>query len=522
LGGRIEGTIVEAKDKHAIPTCRVNVVGFPHSTITDERGRFAVDGLWSGSFSLEVQHPRGGRTLEFEITGQDTGVTRIAIELEPHGNVGSISLRPSSGSGVEDSLAVVVGEIVDESGEPLSLASVTLLGDGFMRLNNRIQVKRFTTRTGTNGRFAIRNVPPGNYDARAELWTHIPITMNNIDIGRGSHTLLRFELARPPGQTFGRIEGRITDAASGAPVPYANVFLAGTTAGAVSARDGSFSLDGIPSGTYVLRVRAMVYRRADQDSVVVRANRTSQVDVAATTVWSPHTANRTTEERSRCDVHDRRMEKVVLPISYGCGGGPDREYTAARATAFPNAESWWGRGGPVVVGPGGAARKVLDFICPECVDSRNRFLTDNRYKPSSSRPRPDWRRHSVGDVFSFSGPPDLEHEPLHSSGATARGRFVSETLRLDYDLSVFPTSIRSFRDERFDRFDELIGNRYALVVTNRAPVEIGGYAHVVEVFARFVSVHEWPLRVAVYAKDDEARAEALAIARSLEFPHDPR
>src|SRR5687767_9336736 len=50
----------------------------------------------------------------------------------------------------------------------------------------------------------------------------------------------------------GAIAGRVTAAATGAPLADVQVFVVGTTRGAVTADDGRYRIDGVPPGARVL------------------------------------------------------------------------------------------------------------------------------------------------------------------------------------------------------------------------------------------------------------------------------
>ncbi|MBU2948070.1 TonB-dependent receptor [Zobellia uliginosa] len=54
------------------------------------------------------------------------------------------------------------------------------------------------------------------------------------------------------------VSGKITDTEG--PVPFANLYLKGTTYGTSANEDGSYSLEKIPSGTYILKVSAIGYQ----------------------------------------------------------------------------------------------------------------------------------------------------------------------------------------------------------------------------------------------------------------------
>jgi TonB-dependent receptor len=72
-----------------------------------------------------------------------------------------------------------------------------------------------------------------------------------------------------------RITGTVTDAATGEPLPGANVYLAGTAIGAISDLKGNYQIQRVPAGTHTLKVRFIGYKekeyqvRIEEDEVKV-------------------------------------------------------------------------------------------------------------------------------------------------------------------------------------------------------------------------------------------------------------
>lgn len=60
-------------------------------------------------------------------------------------------------------------------------------------------------------------------------------------------------------QTTSTISGRVTDAATGGPLPGANVLLKGTSLGASTNLDGKYAISDVPAGSYVLEVSYIGY-----------------------------------------------------------------------------------------------------------------------------------------------------------------------------------------------------------------------------------------------------------------------
>jgi TonB-linked SusC/RagA family outer membrane protein len=84
-----------------------------------------------------------------------------------------------------------------------------------------------------------------------------------------------------PAQTPGRITGRVTDKAGGAPLEGAQVRIEGTNFGAMTGPDGRYTIARVAAGAYQLRVIRIGYQSA-LAPVTVRANDAATADFSLT------------------------------------------------------------------------------------------------------------------------------------------------------------------------------------------------------------------------------------------------
>ena len=83
------------------------------------------------------------------------------------------------------------------------------------------------------------------------------------------------------GQT-GKIVGKVVDATNGAPLPYANIVIDGTTMGAASDMQGEFIIINVPPGVYKISAMMVGYRKMTVENVRVFVDRTTHVNFRLT------------------------------------------------------------------------------------------------------------------------------------------------------------------------------------------------------------------------------------------------
>ncbi|HLF14369.1 MAG TPA: TonB-dependent receptor [Bacteroidota bacterium] len=76
----------------------------------------------------------------------------------------------------------------------------------------------------------------------------------------------------------GALRGKVTDSRSGAPLPYVNIMIVGTTLGAASTEDGSYLIGGIPPGVYDVQASLIGYEPEVRPGITIDADRESSMD----------------------------------------------------------------------------------------------------------------------------------------------------------------------------------------------------------------------------------------------------
>ncbi len=229
-----------------------------------------------GSFTLT-----GLADAPYEVSATATGyVLGRPVEVRP---------GPEAMELVLDECGRIAGRVLAAGGRAAERAIVDLvhLGDGAERTVRSIG-------TGAGGTFALENVPPGRYriDAKADGSVAVQGTGFDLDPGESIEDAV-VRLGRG-----GRVRGRVVDD-GGRPIADAMIdlfpsdtdrttpvtesaFLEATARRrSTSASDGTFVLDAVPEGSFVVRVAADARATTWSDAVVVDGSDTATVgDVA--------------------------------------------------------------------------------------------------------------------------------------------------------------------------------------------------------------------------------------------------
>ena len=179
-GYRIAGIVVSKTDGHPLARARVIVRDTKdpqkfESVVTAEDGKFDFRGIPVGKYSLNGAK-RGFITAAYDqhdefstaiVTGAGLKTEALVLRLAP--------------------AAVISGKILDESGEPVRHASVTLYYDDHTSGVDQIQQSR-SAQTDDQGAYEITPLMPGTYflSASAKPWYAVHPSSNAPGSGRAS------------------------------------------------------------------------------------------------------------------------------------------------------------------------------------------------------------------------------------------------------------------------------------------------------------------------------------------------
>ena len=276
------------------------------TSLTNEQGRYRIEGVAPGRYVIGFQH-EALRAFRVEAPARRVDVTASAtaadstmfvdLAMPSAAELKAILCGPN-----EQASGLIVGRVVDgRTGASLEGAAVTVgwrewaVQDDTLRLRPTERTSRgredgtyLICRASTEELLAVTVAKEGYLTLRSDL------TIPNAGVLRRDHTLA--ESARSVGS--GRVTGHVTRS-DGAPLSSARVAIPSLGLEQTVA-DGRFSFNKLPSGRWLLEVRALGFAR--WDSVVeVDPNGSDEVAVAMVALAYPLKEARVVAPRSMAD-----------------------------------------------------------------------------------------------------------------------------------------------------------------------------------------------------------------------------
>lgn len=244
----ISGVVVNAVTSDPLPNAKVSVFGAPMPVMTDNNGRFQLDGINAGSHTVQVEKEG------YALGGAFDGLHVAASEGEQVKNL-IIRLTPE---------AVITGRVLDQGGMPVSARLSLNLASNAGSVRSAFSSK--------NGDFRINKVPPGEYKLEASPFptasalqtTYYPTaaTLDSAGVIRitageqiSAITIVMQAIRLSP--VTGKFTGEIPPGRMAHIAAEQRPRLRGNATRSILLRpDGSFSLP-LPDGNYTLKVNAI-------------------------------------------------------------------------------------------------------------------------------------------------------------------------------------------------------------------------------------------------------------------------
>jgi hypothetical protein len=265
-------TLVDAPSNDGV---LVRIQGTPLVTVTDEAGIYRFLNVEQGAYRLTFEKPGfvPGAIDVVVVGGEDTRADSVLLEREVAAQERAGSAPISRADLAGDRMILGRLSVVDSSGNEVK---------DYSRVTVALDNSDYVVTPDEGGRFEFTRLPAGIYTVLASLDGSTPRSYL-ADVRQNKVAELTIELAPAPAQkpAPGIVKGKIEleADASGQPPDASGVqvALAGTRLIVAPAPDGTFKIEDVPPGTYVLTASRDGYEPARLDAVDVQAGQTVDV-----------------------------------------------------------------------------------------------------------------------------------------------------------------------------------------------------------------------------------------------------
>lgn len=238
-------------------------------TVTDDNGS-AVAGakvvLKSADGKQEIDSTETGADGTYEFAGIRPG--EYLVEVAKTSEYGAASETAQVDPGVKNNRDIrvnradggVEGTVVDENGNAVANATVTIYGDGVEE----------ELSTNAEGKFALTGLRPGNYRVEVAATTEYGATAGTFTVEPGSTATLTLEVNRNKSTVSGQVSDDAHQVIEGADVTITDV--EGTVvATETTDADGNFTVENLAPGTYTAAIDETETHNADSKEFTVVA-----------------------------------------------------------------------------------------------------------------------------------------------------------------------------------------------------------------------------------------------------------
>lgn len=269
-GAILSGAAVDSIRGGYLKGASIFISGTSLSATTDSSGRFRLTGIPAGSRFIEVQHPLLDSLGLSLVTAAQTfadGDSSFVLLSVPSARTFAASTCTSEQRATGP--AVIAGSVTDADGVTPSQGTrvdVSWIEYAVGKKSIRSIVQRRTAQVSPSGAFRMCGLPDDVVAVMASRGTE---STGSVDIDlRGMVGTMSLRMPSASATAF--ISGRVVDS-RGKPAAGARVTVESDDAAALSASDGTFTLQGIRPGTRRLTVRKIGFEPLER-SVAIPLN----------------------------------------------------------------------------------------------------------------------------------------------------------------------------------------------------------------------------------------------------------
>jgi carboxypeptidase family protein/TonB-dependent receptor-like protein len=306
----VRGTVVDSLHDRPLAGASISVDGTGATAMTDSLGRYRIDSVPPGTHRIAVYHPLLD-SLAVELYTEPMAIAPLLETTVPLALPSRATLLARFCGADTAAQVLVAGRLLDvDSDAPIAAAttvgsveSMSILSGQTAKIIWRSGTLTRTVKTDADGRFHLCMPAGSHYTVAASLGNSLTgdipldvatgIAMPTLRVSRADSAALSSRAA-----LTGHVQG-----ADGKALMGATIAIEGAVVTATTARDGTFHLEGAPSGTQLVSVRRVGF-----------GERSMPVDLSSS---STRTVTVTLEPRvATLPTVDVRGEAVLVADAY--------------------------------------------------------------------------------------------------------------------------------------------------------------------------------------------------------------
>jgi hypothetical protein len=303
----------------------------------------------------------------------------------------------------------------------------------------------------------------------------------------------------------GAISGRVTDARTCAPIPYANVIVVGATIGAMTDRQGRFRISNVPPGKWDVRAMMILYR-ASVVTVSIAPDDSVHADFVLNRKWADRVDPKPSRPANVCRKHLEQMSWVLVATNQGQVVLDPRTQRLS-PNAWPHIQS-------------SSLKVAWGASCPRCVHISNDDPSGGKWRGLRRSASAGWRHYEVDGIVDFGAPKGLVDSIVVDSctkDLTWTGKDLRIEMRRIPFFGRYPDSIEMPVLARIPPCDyaivDLVGDcRAEIAITQK------GGAYQADAFLASTTNSTDDFEISVVAKGKNADRIARTILGTMRFP----
>ncbi|MDY6861839.1 MAG: carboxypeptidase-like regulatory domain-containing protein [Thermodesulfobacteriota bacterium] len=240
------------------------------------------------------------------------GICTVSAYLNGYNSSSKSEVTVNSG---ETTSVDFILETTSETGSISGTITDSGTGAGISGVTVKSESGEYSTTTDTSGNYTLNNIKEGLYKLTVSKSNYLSTYKSNIKVSALEETTANFSLTA--NLDVGSIKGRVLDSESQSGISDAVISTGNGLYSAESDDEGDYLLDGIPEGTYTIKVSATSYASKTVENISVGSDEITALDITLTYKnYSPY------EPKNPYPSDGAKEQRINLTLRW-IGGDPN-------------------------------------------------------------------------------------------------------------------------------------------------------------------------------------------------------